>query len=496
MKPSYAAADERIIFNLKDGGTVIGLAIFAPLALQGVLFSAFWLLAQYGSDPAENVGGVSFPTGSTISLAATILIALVVRYVVLWAYWFMLVEKVCLPRREAFLAALPVVGIWWSLRIASITARSKESGLSIGKETKLAVGGFVGVVLLLFPLGMQAATAADKNEAERLATPCISDSPAVAVEEPVFSVGKRQMSARMLSDLVDEVKSTQRSAAGERSGDWQFLVANRTVSRYLVEEAALIEGLAQSVTIGDSEKQLQIWRDQYGERFVDVFVEYGIAPSQLEEYACYALLEEQVLRRLPFDADPNSEYKYLVFMRQVAEEVGVSIDSSIGYWNGTRLRIETDKPKMPENDDSAERTETSSPSKERSFATRVTYEIDSIPTNEYQNTLEWKADICAGSVQLLQPEYRNRIQLFERVAGAWQLVRDAKADTQRGGRCPQSQVNIFIGASEEEPPANWNDKSWKTCREYQVRIPETPTFQATSVDLCVATKADTASQGA
>jgi hypothetical protein len=125
----------------------------------------------------------------------------------------------------------------------------------------------------------------------------------------------------------------------------------------------------------------------------------------------------------------------------------------------------------------------------RTFATRVEYEIASIPDQEFENSLDWVSNICIGSDDLLVPRYRDQIALYERTGGSWRRIVDAKASTKRGGRCDGGQVNILIGTDAPEPPINWTDKGWRTCTDYQVRIPETSNFRSSIVNMCVSTKA-------
>lgn len=108
--------------------------------------------------------------------------------------------------------------------------------------------------------------------------------------------------------------------------------------------------------------------------------------------------------------------------------------------------------------------------------------------------MTWQADICAGAGELLQDRFLDRVQLFERSEGRWARVPDTEVSAQRGGRCSGGQVNLLVDGVEPEPPANWTDKGWRTCREYQVRIPETPTFQSATVDMCISTRADSSEE--
>lgn len=483
------------LLSLKEGATVAALAIFAPLALQGLLLALLWNLAQWGSVAETVVEGVTFTAGSTLNLGLAILIVLAIRYSVLAGYWLLIVERFSEPRKRAFLAAAPIVGLWWSLGISSRIARNADSPKRLTPEFATVTVGFTALTLLLLPLSMQVATANDISEVKRLASPCIQQFPGSAPEEPVLAVGSQGLDQTTFDTLVDEVVQGQRGAVAKVSEEWPTVVADQQVRMLLWRQAASRE--SNDVSVQDMDDQITSWREIFGGAagLDEVLLEAGIPPSQLALYACAVQLSQAFAESNPFVETPDGSSEYEEALRAAATRLGVTVDPAIGYWDPETLSVRSEPPAPTEEQPVAQDTDDSIEPLARTFSTRVAYDIASIPTQEFADSLGWKADICAGATELLQDRFLDRVALYQRVAGRWVLVRDAQAEAQRGGRCNPGQVNLFIGSEEIEPPANWTDKGWRTCRDYQVRIPETPTFQAASVDMCVSTRADSTQEG-
>lgn len=483
-------------FSLRESATIISIAIFGPLAVQGFLIAALWILAQYGSSGPDSIGSISFLAGSTISQSLVIIMILALRYLTLSAYWLLITERYEQKRPQAFLAALPVVGIWWSIKISSHVVRNSKVAMPIRLETKRIIAIVLGLSLLAFPASMQVATAADKSEFRRLAQPCLDEFTPTETDNPVLSLGERGLSQEDFDQRVDEVKNQQRGAAARLRADWPLAVANQQVR--MARQAQSATDLKLVATIGETENQIAQWKDTYGSDTAlrDALSEIAVPESEFFEFTCTSLLDDQIRLKYPDVTDAEGVNPYLVFAQKTVKKAGILVDPSIGFWNQDLLSITAD-PVAGQVEEQEQLDETSEQAQQstRTFSTRVEYETASIPNMEFPDSLEWKADICSGATQLEQSRYLSRVQLFERKEGRWVLVRSARASAERGGRCPGGSVNILIGTKEVEPSLNWTDKGWTTCRAYQVRFPETPSFQGTSVDLCVSAKAIATKEG-
>jgi len=478
--------------SLREGATTLALAILGPLAIQGILISILWNLAQWGSAPDRVIEGVIFEAGSTLAIGAAIIIVLIIRYIVLAGYWLLVVERVGQPRKHAILAALPLVGIWWSVRISSRIARQQRQPVKVAPQFTVLIVGFSVLSLFLLPMSMEVATASEESEIRRLAGPCIDQFPQTTVENPVIAVGEIGLTDKEFQGRVVEVATNQLGAVARVSEEWPAEVADVEIRMWLWQLAATKNRLTASVD--DMEQQIRDWEDEFGgpEALRQTTLEAGIPPSQFKRYACTNQLALALSEEYPLTETEDGSTEFSDELRNVAEREGVTVDSSIGFWNEETLSVDPEAPQI-----AAPKTPTAedqqSPDDQitRTFSTRIEYGIDSIPNQEFQDTLEWQADICAGAGELLQSRFRNRVELFQRSEGRWNRIRDAEVTAQRGGRCSGGQVNLLIEWSEPEPPMNWTDKGWRTCRDYQVRIPETPTFQSATVDMCISARADT-----
>jgi len=195
--------------SLREGASVAALAILAPLALQGLLLSVLWLFAQWGSSSNQIVEGVFFEAGSTLAVGAAVVIDLLIRYLVLSGYWLLITERFGQPRRQAFLAALPVVGLWWSIKISSRVARKPYQSRKLAPQFTVATVGFSALSLLLLPLSMEVATASEKNEVTRLAAPCTDEYSLVTVENPVVALGDTGLDQQTFDSRLAEVVDGQ-----------------------------------------------------------------------------------------------------------------------------------------------------------------------------------------------------------------------------------------------------------------------------------------------
>lgn len=484
------------LLSTRDGATTFALAILAPLAIQGMLLAVLWNLAQFGSEPRRTIEGVIFGAGSTLTIGAAVLVILIIRYAILAGYWLLLIERFGLPRRKAFLAALPVAGLWWSVSISSSIARSRNEAKSLTPEFTVATVGFSAIALLLLPMSMQVATATEEGEVRRLAEPCIDQFPQTTSETTVISLGNIGLARDVFDSRVNEVVESQLGAVARLSDEWPTRVADVEVRMLLWQQAAAKNRL--SASIGDMQIQVQDWEDEFGGPvgLRDLVAENGLPPSQLERYACTVQLQLALLREYPLVETENGSTEFDDELRAVARQQRVTVDPSIGYWDAETLNVIPEAPEeSPSTQPDVEKEKATSEPVNRTFSTKIEYEISSIPNQEFTDTLDWQADICAGASELLQDRFRNRVQLFERQAGRWERVSDSTVTSKRGGRCSGGQVNLLIDGVAPEPPNNWTNKGWRTCRDYQVRIPETPTFQAATVDMCVSARADTVDEG-
>lgn len=195
--------------SLREGATTLALAILGPLAIQGILISILWNLAQWGSAPDRVIEGVIFEAGSTLAIGAAIIIVLIIRYIVLAGYWLLVVERFGQPRKHAMLAALPLVGIWWSVKISSRIARQQRQPVKVAPQFTVLTVGFSVLSLFLLPMSMEVATASEESEIRRLAAPCIDQFPQATVEDPVVAVGEIGLDEQEFQARVDEVATSQ-----------------------------------------------------------------------------------------------------------------------------------------------------------------------------------------------------------------------------------------------------------------------------------------------
>jgi hypothetical protein len=341
---------------------------------------------------------------------------------------------------------------------------------------------------------MEVATASEKNEVRRLAATCTDEFPAVTVEDPVVGLGDRGLSKGVFDDRLNAVIESQLGAVARTSDRWPSTVADIEMRMLLWQATAEENRLTASV--GDMEQQIQDWEGELGgaDELQQLFAEGGLLAEQLNRYACTTQLAFAISEEFPFTETENGSTAFDDELRRVATKRGVVVQPSIGYWNLETLTVDPEEPQVQESASKAQENEDVAQPISRIFSTRIQYEIDSIPNQEFDGSLKWQADICAGASELLQDRFLDRVQLFERREGRWVRVADTNVSAKRGGRCSAGQINLLVDGQESEPPTNWTDKGWRTCRDYQVRIPETPTFQSATVDMCISTRADSSEE--
>jgi len=332
---------------------------------------------------------------------------------------------------------------------------------------------------------MRTATSIENGKQERLGAPCLTEYSPASVDEVAASVGDDQIGTMELAEYVQDVVASRKGAVSKTDPNISVEVLDTLVQLRLTESFARSTGVTASV--GDVETLVEKWNVDYGKDgdLATVLAANSIPQIVTDRYACAILLSDKLNQRYSTDAVDGEQSEFEVKAVANAKKIGVKVSSSIGFWNPENLAVQStpwlESPSAP-----AVMAEKEA---NRTFATRVEYEITSIPDQEFDNSLDWVSNICIGTDDLLSPRYRDQIALYERTGGSWRRVVGAKASTKRGGRCDGGQVNILIGAEAPEPPINWTDKDWRTCTDYQVRIPETSNFRSSIVNMCVSTKA-------
>jgi hypothetical protein len=468
----------RSMFSLREGATVVALAILIPLAIQGALFAALWTAAQWGSD-------LDIDGGTTLAAPVAVVVLLLIRYVVLASYWVWFSSSSGRNWKVGLLAALPLVGIIWALKLASPVARGIRTMRSIEWPAKVLVAVVVALAIMALPISMRTATALENRELERQAATCLLEYAPNSSEEFVATVGDDQISPSELSSYVEEVSSYRKGAVAKADPNLPVDVLDTLVWLRLTE--SLAQTAKVNATVGGVEDQIAEWTELTApDGGLDVVLaNASIPPSLADRYACASLLRTKLTNKYSTDAAEGELSEFDKKSQENAKKMGVKVDSSIGYWNPEELIVQS----TPWVESPAAPAAIAEKKVARTFSTRVEYEIASIPNQEFADTLDWTANICIGSDDLLESRYRNQVGLYERVGGRWVRIAGARATTDRGGRCDKGQVNLLIGTTAPEPPVNWTDKGWRTCTDYQVRIPETPNFRPSSVDMCVSAQA-------
>lgn len=475
------------LMTLREGATVFALAILIPFAIQGLLVATLGALTAWGSR-------TSLDEGSTISTLLVVLLLVVTRFILFACYWCWIAVSFGQPLRRGVLAAIPVAGIIWALRMSSNIARGRYIYRGLSTSTRVTATCVGLAALLIIPLSMQAASAQYLGELNRLNSPCEIVPKSPEVQNPVLTVGNYRVGQGDLDEWVTQVTALQRNAVDRKSTGWPIGVLNTQLFMALVDFSA--NSPRFQATIGDAEALLDEWMiNQQSPRGLDQeLAELGVAPSQARAYACalatYRLLEASYSDQRPQSGELSQFENEL---NATAARVGVEVDPAFGYWDPAVVGIVAEEPVAEPGQTAEEPAGADAPVQ---FSVETTYSIASIPRGEFSDTLAWQANICVGTPDLLQNEYLDRVGLFRREAGRWVKVADAEATSQRGGRCASDQINLLIGATEPPPPVVWRDKGWRTCTPYQVRIPETPGFSPAEVDVCVATQAETVGESA
>ena len=454
----------RAIIDLREAASILGLAVLVPLAIQGALLVAVWAAVTL-------LAGEPFPDGTHLSPAAAGIILLSIRTVVLAAWWVWLSVTNGRKWWVGVLAAIPVFGIIAALWLSAKIVRNRNQRVTLPDFGAVVLALVVIVSLVTLPFAMRTATVLADRESTRLAGSCLTDMGESTAENPVVTVDGRQIDRAELESWVAEVSSRQTGAVARRDPRWPGRILESVVQLTLTEQLA--GQLGATASTGEAEARLA--------------PAVNPIPESLSfRLACASALEEELLLKVKPEANETGAQALVRALGELGSRSVTGLAPEFGFWSPDRVGFVQTQPATP----------AIAPNAPRTYATKVTYEIASIPEQEFDGTLEWSANICTGAKDLLQPRYLGQIGLYERVAGAWVKVPDAKATAEAGGRCGGGQVNVLIGDTASEPTSNWTNKGWTTCRSYQVRIPETPTFRPTSVDLCVATEATSESQGA
>lgn len=471
------------LLPIREGAGLFALAVLFPLAVEGLFVAALWPLTAWGQRPG-------FEGGTTIAVLLFIVLVLAIRYVLLATYWTWLALAHGQRIRLGLLSALPIVGIVWALVLASRVAGGDGRYRPLATVARALLIAISVFVMLLIPMTMQFATAQHVIGQERLAAPCIVLPLAAGERENVIALGDDGIDQATLESWAAQVAEAQGAAALQDPNLWSLALANRYLQMALVDRTAKRLGITSSV--GDVRELGDRFREDImtTEGNYDAVAALGMPSDWESPYLCARALASAILESYPDDGeDPETGMTpYDMQVLLTAKRQGVEVDPALGFWNPGLLSITVDPP-APSAVDEPETIETTAPAVR--YDTRVEYETASIPQGDFPGTREWNADVCIGDAALLQSTYLNRVQLFERSGGAWRRVTDAKATSERGGRCDGSQVNVLIGSEADESPAVWFDQGWRTCTPYQVRVPETPRFRPVTIDLCVTTQAVT-----
>lgn len=117
------------------------------------------------------------------------------------------------------------------------------------------------------------------------------------------------------------------------------------------------------------------------------------------------------------------------------------------------------------------------------YQTLVNYKSKSIPDTRFDG-LSWRFDVCTTDKSFLTKRYLTGIKVSQRAGDEWKGVK-VTPRAERGGRCPESQVNLTFEGAEKAPATPPPDGEWSPCRNYRAVLPETPNFARTSVEFCV-----------
>lgn len=463
----------RALVDMREAASILALAVLFPMALTGVMVVMSWSFTTLFT-------GEPWPNGDYLDAGLASLLLVVTRFVILATWWVALARKHGKAWWFGVLAALPLVGIVWALWLSAIAVRSQRPPIRLTFAATALLACVAVVSTWLLPASMAVATTNAEREQERLAAPCLPLGEARTVDDAVVDVGGIQISRGELENLTTEVTEQQQGPVAQRDTRWPSRVLDNVVRLMLLEKVARAEGA--SATNGEAEAALASFKEpgQTSDEFLAAVAKNGFPASTLLRYGCTSALNADLLEKVERREGETSEEALSRTMQAAATSV-TGLLEEYGYWDANAVAITGNKP--------AEAAIATSP--ERAFDTKVAYSGGAIPDQEFKDSLDWNADLCVGTKDLLNKSALDRVGLYERRGDGWARVTGAKASAEVGGRCSGGQVNVKIGTTAPEPTENWNDKGWTTCRRYQVRLPETPAFRATSVDLCVSTQATT-----
>jgi hypothetical protein len=453
----------RAIIDLREAASILGLAVLVPLAIQGLLLVAVWAAVTL-------FAGESFPDGSHLSAVVAGIILLSIRTVILAVWWIWLSVTNGRTWWVGVLAALPIFGIIAALWLSVKIVRNRNQRVTFPDFGAVVLALIVIVSLVSLPFALRTATVLADRESTRLASPCLTGIGESTGDSPVVTIDGRQIDRAELDSWVAEVSSRQTGAVARRDPRWPGRILESVVQLRLT--AQLARQLGVTASTGEAEGRLAPAVDQFPE-------------SLAFRQACASALQEKLLPKVKLESNETGAQALARVLGELGARSVTGLAPEFGFWSPDRVGFVQTQPATPVIAIDAP----------RAYATKVSYEIASIPGQEFDGTLNWSANVCLGVKDLLQPRYLGQVGLYERVAGAWVKVPGAKATAKAGGRCSGGQVNVIIGATATEPTSNWTNKGWTTCRSHQVRIPETPTFRPTIIDLCVATEATSESEG-
>lgn len=462
----------RPFVDLREGASILALAILVPMAIGATIVVVTWSLTTL-------LTGEPYPNGDNLDGSTAALLLLLTRFIVLSAWWIWLALKQGRAWWFGVLAALPLFGIIWALWLSAQIVRDRSAAVRAGREVSAGLVVLAIAASLLLPVGIMQATRAAEAEEARLAALCLPAHEDRAFDDAVVTINGIQIGRGELEGWVAEVTALQVSPVAQRDPRWTPRVLNAAINMTLLEELA--RNVGANATVAAAEARLN---DPDLE--LDALAQAGVPASQLTRVSCISALRSDTQAKVTKQDGETAADAYIRALTELSSTKVTGLAEEFGYWNPDQFAITENKPAV----------EAVAPDVKRTFSTKVTYESDTIPAKESAGTLDYQADLCVGAKDLLDTKYLNRVTLYERVGGAWVKVPDAKAAAKAGGRCDGGKINLTVAAQADDPPVNWNDKGWTTCRQLEVRLPEMPAFRATSVGACVAAKADTENKGA
>lgn len=464
----------------RKGWTIFGTTVAIWLVHTVGFLALLGVFVAWGREP----GSLNASAASQDLLIVLGLVAWYATGVVVWAW---LSRGTGQPWTKGLAAALPFVGLIWALMIIAPIVRGAAPWQAVSGAWIRGSILVVIVTMSLTPIAMTVATvqqnqleAAQQLEQERLAAPCDYErTPSTGTSLVV--VGTHVLGSDDLAQGVARERKRFTEAALVNDPQIPRRVANDVLVDFLIQESDFVP-----VSNREVEK----------------------SPG-----SCMSLTREAFAASEGVDG-----------LLKVAQEVRVVVDPSLGYWDKSKASVVRVDPRIldvdpdvsdPLQDKSANHEKDNSPKPDGGdgvpaadseaddagedrvdvfYATRVDYGPGSLPDGEFEG-LTWSADLCLTSEALLQDQYLNKVSLFFKEDGKRTKVDNAEATATKGGRCDEGGVNLIVSAEEPTPDDDLVDKGWTPCRDYVLRIPETPTFAATDVDMCVSVNAVTAGGG-